>query len=197
VGRITRALAPHFTTTVGLDVAQTMIDEAKRLDGGASGAEFVRQDGDDLGRFATGTIDILTCFLVLQHLPSRALIEGYLREFVRVLAPGGIAVFQLPVHVPSPAPKSTVRDRLALRTRGGRVLRAIGVSPRVLYERFGWQPEMRMSGIPYEETVAVLESAGGRVLDVSDTSTDPGGVVSRIYFVGSGAGAGSGAASSG
>jgi hypothetical protein len=94
-----------------------------------------------------------------------------------------MAVFQLPVHVPAAAPKSTLRDRLALRTRGGRWLRAIGVSPRVLYERFGWQPEMRMSGIPYEETVGVLEAAGGRVLDASDTSTDPGGVVSRIYFV--------------
>jgi hypothetical protein len=70
------------------------------------------------------------------------------------------------------------------------LLRAIGVSPRVLYERFGWQPEMRMSGIPYEETVGVLEAAGGRVLDVSETSTDPGGVVSRIYFVGPGAGPG-------
>ena len=195
MGRITRALAPHFTKTVGLDVAQTMIDEAQRLDaepraGGASGAEFVRQEGDDLGRFATGTVDLLTCFLVLQHLPSRAAIEGYLREFVRVLAPGGMAVFQLPVHVPSAAPKSTLRDRLALRTRGGRLLRAIGVSPRVLYERLGWQPEMRMSGIPYEETVEVLEAAGGRVLDVSETSTDPGGVVSRIYSVGPGAGSG-------
>ena len=161
LGRITRALAPHFERTIGLDVAPTMIEEARRLDAGpeSSGAEFRLHDADDLRAFESGSIDFVSCLLVLQHLPTRAAIETYLREFVRVLSPGGIAVVQLPVHVPPPAPRSTLRQRLQLRTRAGRLLRALRVSPRLLYEWFGWQPEMRMSGIPYEETVAVIESA--------------------------------------
>ena len=189
VGRLTRALAPHFEHTYGLDVAPTMVDEAMRLDAGASGASFVVHDRDDLSRFESGTIDFVSCLLVLQHLPTRAAIETYLREFVRVLSPGGVAVVQLPVHVPPARPRSTLRSKLQLRTRGGRALRALGVSPRVLYERFGWQPEMRMSGIPYDETVAVFEAAGGHVLHASSESTDPGGVVSRLYFVAPDAGA--------
>jgi len=183
VGRLTRALAPHFKRAYGLDVAPTMIDEAIRLDAGSSGATFVLHDRDDLRRFESGTVDFVSCLLVLQHLPSRDAIEGYLREFVRVLSAGGVAVVQLPVHVPPAERRSTLRRWLQLRTRGGRLLRALGVSPRFLYERFGWQPEMRMSGIPYDETIAVFESASGHVLDVSPESTDPGGVVSRLYFV--------------
>jgi SAM-dependent methyltransferase len=185
LGRLTRALAPHFTRTYGLDVASTMIEEARRLDSGPdrSGAVFVLHDRDDLSGYETGSIDFLSCLLVLQHLPSREAIETYLREFVRVLAPGGASVVQLPVHVPKAESGSRLRRWLQLRTRGARLLRALGVSPKLLYERFGWRPEMRMSGVPYEETVAVFEGAGGTVLDVSPESTDPGGVVSRLYFV--------------
>jgi ubiquinone/menaquinone biosynthesis C-methylase UbiE len=183
LGRLTRALAPHFGRTIGLDVAPTMIEEARELDDGGSGAEFVLHEHEDLRAIESGSVDFVSCLLVLQHLPTRGAIETYLREFVRVLSPGGVAVVQLPVFVPPPPKRSTIRERLQLRTRGGRVLRALGVSPRVLYERFGWQPEMRMSAIPYEETVALLEGAGGVVLDASDESTDPGGVVSRLYFV--------------
>jgi Methyltransferase domain len=48
---------------------------------------FVRHDREDLSRFASGSVDFLSCLLVLQHLPSRYAIEGYLREFVRLLSP--------------------------------------------------------------------------------------------------------------
>ena len=181
LGRLTRALAPHFERTYGLDVASTMIERAQQLDArfGRSGAEFVRHDREDLSRFASGSVDFLSCLLVLQHLPSRGAIEGYLREFVRVLNPGGVAVVQLPVRVPSVDGNRYV----PLHRRGKQVLRAVGVSPKFLYERLGWEPEMLMSGIPYEETVTIFEDAGGRLLDATPESSHPSGVVSRTYVV--------------
>jgi SAM-dependent methyltransferase len=180
LGRLTRALAPHFERTYGLDVASTMIKRAQRLDTGfgRSGAVFVRHDREDLSRFASCSVDFLSCLLVLQHLPSREAIEGYLGEFVRVLSPGGVAVVQLPVRAP-PGDDSYV----PLRTRGARLLRAVGVSPRFLYGRLGWEPEMLMSGIPYEETVTIFETAGGRLLDAAPENAHPAGAVSRTYFV--------------
>jgi SAM-dependent methyltransferase len=180
-GRLTRALAPHFERTYGLDVAATMIEEAQRRDPG-SGAELLVHDRDDLSQFASRSIDFLACVLVLQHLPSREAIERYLREFVRVLSPGGVAVIQLPVYVPPPGPPS-LRARLRVRTRTLRTLRALGISPRFLYRRLAWQPEMPMSAIPYADTVAVIESAGGHVLESIPETTDSGGVVSRVYLV--------------
>ncbi len=181
LGRLTRALAPQFERTYGLDVASTMIKRAQRLDAGfgRSGAVFVQHDREDLSRYASGSVDFLSCLLVLQHLPSRAAIERYLREFVRVLSPGGVAVVQLPVRVPPEHDDPYVR----LRTRGARLLRAVGVTPRLLYGRFGWEPEMLMSGIPYEETVTIFETAGGQLLEAAPENPHPGGVISRTYFV--------------
>jgi SAM-dependent methyltransferase len=178
LGRLTHALAPHFERTYGLDVASTMIKRAQRLDTefGRSGAVFVRHDREDLSRYVSGSVDFLSCLLVLQHLPSRGAIEGYLREFVRVLSPGGVAVVQLPVRTPPPD------LYVPLLTRAARLLRAVGVSPTFLYGRH-WEPEMLMSGIPYEETVTIFETAGGQLLDAAPEDAHPGGVVSRTYFV--------------
>ncbi len=178
VGRLTRSLAPHFERTIGLDIASTMIAEARRLDTerGPSGAEFLVHEPGDLADHEPAPVDFLLCLLVLQHLPAREDIAGYLRAFVRLLAPGGIAVVQLPVHVPPRGPDP-------LLTRMKKPLRAIGISPKFLYSAVAWQPEMRMRAMPYDEVVAIVEEAGGSVLDAPESGA-PGGVVSRLYFLG-------------
>jgi SAM-dependent methyltransferase len=183
VGRLTRPLADHFTKVYGLDIAPGMIDQANEYQRGNPVCEFVVQDADDLRRFADGSIDFVCCLLVLQHIPSRVAIETYLREFVRVLRPGGIAVVQLPTFVPAPAAPTTLRARLALRTRLTTVLRSIGVAPKFLYERLGWAPAMPMTAIPRDDTCAVLDSAGGSVVVVTELTDDDGGVESSVYFV--------------
>ena len=177
LGRLTCALAPYFERTYGLDIASTMVARARRLDAerGPSGAEFLLHEPGGLATHEAGSVDFLSCLLVLQHLPSRAAIADYLGDFVRLLAPGGVAVIQLPVRLP-PA------GRDPLHTRVKRRLRAVGVSPKLLYASVGWQPEMRMTAVPHDEVVGILCSAGGRVLDAPE-STAPGDVVSRLYFV--------------
>jgi len=183
-GRLTQALASRFDRAIGLDVSAAMVRQAQQLDGGRSGAEFRVNTDDSLAGVERASVDVLVCILVLQHLPTRAAIEGYLAEFVRVLAPGGVAIVQLPTHVP-PSPRPTgLRQRLALRRRVTGLLRALHVSPKVLYEHLGWVPEMSMRAIPRDETVAVFERANGEVLRVSEPTTDHGGVVSCFYFVG-------------
>jgi len=170
LGRLTRALAPRFGRAVGLDVASTMIERARSLDPG-SGAEFAVHVDDDLRDW--DGVDFLVSLLVLQHLPSREAVERYLREFVRVLSPGGIAVVQLPTEVPPPG-------RPGRRERITSWLRALGMHPGFLYKHLGWKPAMTMRAIPYAETVALLEAAGAEVLDtVEDVGQD---VVSRTYF---------------
>ena len=171
LGRLTGALAPRFRRAVGLDVASTMIEQARTLDPG-SGAEFAVHVDDDLRDW--DGVDFLVSLLVLQHLPSRGAVERYLREFVRVLAPGGIAVVQLPTTVP---PTGAVPRRERVKDW----LRALGVHPKFLYERLGWQPAMTMGAIPYEETVALLEAAGAEVLDAVEHDAGDG-VVNRTYF---------------
>ena len=59
--------------------------------------EFRAIAGERLEGVADGSVDVLVCYLVLQHLPSVGHVLGYLREFGRVLAPDGEAFVQLPV----------------------------------------------------------------------------------------------------
>jgi SAM-dependent methyltransferase len=73
-----------------------MLAEARR----AADADFRLISGERLDGVEDGVADTLVCYLVLQHLPRRALVLRYLAEFARVLAPGGAAFVQLPVLFP-------------------------------------------------------------------------------------------------
>ncbi|HMD45844.1 MAG TPA: class I SAM-dependent methyltransferase [Acidimicrobiales bacterium] len=184
IGRLTRALADHFDVVVGLDIAQSMVDEADRLNRDRPQCRFQVNEGPDLARFADEFFDLVLCLLVLQHLPSTAMIEGYLAELVRVLRPDGTLIVQLPSKVPAHRPpRPPWNTRAGLRTRAAQWLRAVGVSPELLYRHLDWVPEMTMLAVAEDAARRVLEASGGRVVHVTEPTSDPGGTESRIYFV--------------
>ena len=65
-------------------------------------------------------MDFIYSRIVLQHVNSRYAVRSYLSEFARVLAPGGLLVFQLPSHIP-------IRHRVQPRPRTYSLLRGVGV----------------------------------------------------------------------
>jgi trans-aconitate methyltransferase len=95
-GRMTAALAARFDRVLALDVSPAMLERA-RAAVPAANVEFRAVSGTRLDGVPDASAHTLVCYLVLQHLPSRAAVLGYLREFARVLAPGGAAFVQLPV----------------------------------------------------------------------------------------------------
>jgi SAM-dependent methyltransferase len=97
VGRLTQALAPHFDKVVGVDVSPRMIELASALNMFGDKVEYAANEVAHLRRFDDGTFDFILSMIVLQHLePDVA--RGYLHEFVRILKPGGVMLFQLPSH---------------------------------------------------------------------------------------------------
>jgi ubiquinone/menaquinone biosynthesis C-methylase UbiE len=104
-GRMTAALARRFDRVVGLDVSPAMLERA-RAAVDAPNVEFRAVSGTRLDGVEDGSADALVCYLVLQHLPSRAAVLAYLREFARVLAPAGVAFAQLPVLDPGLRPRA-------------------------------------------------------------------------------------------
>ena len=178
VGRLTRAMARHFSHCTGVDVAETMIEQATRLNPG-SASTFVVNETNDLARFEDSTFDFVYSALVLQHLPTVAVIRRFIAEFLRVLKPGGLLAFQLPTRMP---PRS-LRNRLRLRTRAYTALRAVGFDQRMLYERLKLVPVMQMQCIPEEAVLAYLRLLGAAVLEVQHGRFEVGEVESAIYFV--------------
>lgn len=95
-GRMTPELAARFQQVLALDVSPAMIARAREAIDSAN-VEFRVVSGRRLDGVDDAVADALVCYLVLQHLPRRSLVEGYLREFARVLKPTGEAFVQLPV----------------------------------------------------------------------------------------------------
>ena len=102
VGRLTQALAARFHRCDGVDIATSMITEARRINRFGDRVRYHVNAEPDLSLFAGQSFDLVLSFIVLQHMePGYA--ARYLSEFIRVLKVGGIAVFQLPTRnrVPS------------------------------------------------------------------------------------------------
>jgi SAM-dependent methyltransferase len=161
VGRVAAALAPHFDEVVGVDIAPSMIDLA-RTHVRAANCRFLLNERDDLRLFEDASFSFVHSHIVLQHIEPRHT-RRYLAEFLRILEPGGVLLFQLP----SEAVPETIRGLKRL-------------VPRVVRDR--WRrlrrlrefPRMEGYGIPRDEVVAFLAASGAKVLRVvPDDSAGP------------------------
>src|SRR6185503_17037824 len=97
-GRLTQALAPHFRSVVGVDVAESMLKQARKLDRHPHVCRYHLNTRTDLRDFADASFDLCLTFLVLQHMKS-AYARSYIVEFCRVLRPKGVLVFQIPTRL--------------------------------------------------------------------------------------------------
>jgi ubiquinone/menaquinone biosynthesis C-methylase UbiE len=184
IGRLAAGLADHFKEVTGVDVSSTMLASARELHSHRVNLEFELNESKDLRWIPDASFDLVLSLFVLQHLESTLTIETFLRDFVRVLKPGGAIVVQLPSRVPAhrpPLPPWNTRAGVRLRTAN--LLRRVGVPARVLYERFDWVPEMTLLALPEETTRKILEDAGGTVVHVTPPNTDAGGTIDHTYFV--------------
>ena len=101
-GRLTAGLAAAgFGRAIGVDVSPGMLAKARELVDDDR-CEFVHDPGTELATVPDESIDLVYSSRVLQHMPP-ALAHGYVRHFLRVAAPGGLVVFQLPAAPTGPA----------------------------------------------------------------------------------------------
>lgn len=164
VGRLTRALARHFESCTGVDIAPGMIRLARELNKKESGCHFHLNQTEDLTAFPSASQAFVYSNIVLQHMPT-VLGLRYVAEFVRLLRPGGVAVFQVPTEYRE-STIARLRGALRVRTR----LRDLVGDGRLDAKRVAWE----MHGTPESQVIETVEGAGGRVLDLSWTNaTDP------------------------
>lgn len=164
-GRLSAALAAAgFDRVLGVDVSPTMLARAAQIVEGeaAQRCEFRLNEGTDLASLADGSVDLVYSCRVLQHMPP-ALAHGYVREFLRVAAPGGVVVFQVP------------SDPVGL---VGSAMRLLPV--RVLDRLRGG---MQMHGTSPAEVTRLVTEAGGEVVSVEDDTSAGPRWRSHLYVV--------------
>jgi len=95
VGRLTQPLASYFDRVDGVDIARSMIEGAVAYNKCPDRCFYHHNSAENLSLFDDATFDFVYTEIVLQHIPPD-LAFAFIREFIRVLRPGGIAVFDLP-----------------------------------------------------------------------------------------------------
>jgi cyclopropane fatty-acyl-phospholipid synthase-like methyltransferase len=94
-GRITRALAKLFGEVHGVDVSGEMVERAKAALVDFPNAHVYQNNGCDLAVVPELVFDFAYSTIVFQHIPSREVIENYVREVNRLLKPGALFKFQV------------------------------------------------------------------------------------------------------
>jgi SAM-dependent methyltransferase len=158
VGRLTQALANYFDQAVGVDISSSMLEAAERFNAHGSRVRYVVNDQAHLKQFGDASFDFIYSNITLQHVPPAPAL-AYVREFVRILRPGGLAVFQLGIG-PLIQPGSVASFLYTVRRE---------------YLRRFWK---RIRGrIPYEmhfvaesQVLDAVSQAGGTVVDTVDVS---------------------------
>ncbi|MGA2015755.1 MAG: class I SAM-dependent methyltransferase [Opitutaceae bacterium] len=174
-GRLTQGLARHFARVTGADISGRMVDLAREHSRDAR-VGFVHNPRPDLRVFPDGTFDLVYSRITLQHVAPRYT-RRYLREFARVLAPGGVILAQVPATVPAGDPPERLRLSLWPPTVWMRLKRY------VRYHHPGWfpgTPKMQMYALARQEVVGCLEGAGAQVLSVE---TDGRGGFENLTYI--------------
>jgi SAM-dependent methyltransferase len=103
VGRCTQSLCEHFDSCYGVDIAPSMIEAARGFNRFGARCTYHLNEVEDLRLFDSEQFDLVYSNIVLQHIPPE-IGERYIAEFVRLLSPGGAAVFQVPSGPIPPVP---------------------------------------------------------------------------------------------
>ncbi|WP_052374306.1 methyltransferase domain-containing protein [Methanobacterium sp. SMA-27] len=94
VGRLTQPLTNFFDKVYGIDISPTMIKLANELFP-EDKCEFVLNEKDNLELFENNSMDFVYSNITLLHMEPKYS-KKYIKEFLRILEPGGISIFYLP-----------------------------------------------------------------------------------------------------
>ena len=94
-GRLTRALAKRFGEVHAVDVSGEMVQRARHALADHPNAHIYHNNGCDLTVVPAVEFDFAFSAIVFQHIPSREIIENYVREVHRLLRPGALFKFQV------------------------------------------------------------------------------------------------------
>ena len=156
-GRLTQGLSPYFRHVDGVDHAPAMVEISRRLLPTNSNCRFTVVQGGDLSVFETSTFDLVYSDMVLQHIPYPHGLD-YISEFLRVLRPGGVAVFQVVLDnlLLEPLP-SVWRERVLAALKKVRTGGAVN----------------NMFGLDDTSVRSAVSKGEGIVLDVQEFEGDP------------------------
>jgi len=189
IGRLTQALANYFEHCYGIDISTEMVEQAKRYNQHGSHCQYIVNQSDALPIFNDDFFDFIYSNIVLQHI-ERKYTESYLKEFIRILKPDGLLVFQIP-GTKSPdydvLAKSdvSVRKRRLIARMCNMILKRLPIKKETLYSLglSGSPAIMEMHCFERSELEDHLRKHGGVILNVERYDAAGPAFISYRYYV--------------
>jgi SAM-dependent methyltransferase len=178
VGRVCQALSSRFAWGLGIDISATMIRLAKDYCEKSPTVEYIHNIEDDLRVVSTASISFLYSHIVLQHV-SNDLQRRFISEFARVLEPGGVGAFQIPVEnlnpTPPPCKEAWIKRQIPQSIRdGAKKLLGMPTEADIV--------TMEMNTLPSEEIIHLIRSGGCFLIQFSYTNSTEKRHSGRLEF---------------
>jgi len=175
VGRLSQALARRFETVDGVDISESMLEMAQRLNRFEQRCTYHHNAQSNLRLFTDSSFTFIYSNITLQHIPP-PLALGYISEFIRLLRDDGLAVFQMTSHFGSPVLR--LRRWLGSNPALHRIYRKV---------RHGGAPPpaspYSMYAIPSRRVRSVVGASHGKVMALDRDHSAPPEWVSFRYYV--------------
>jgi ubiquinone/menaquinone biosynthesis C-methylase UbiE len=97
VGRLSQALSIWFDEVYGIDISSSMIQAANTFNVFDKKCHYILNNKPNLELFSDNYFDFIYSNITLQHMKPIFSIK-YIKEFIRVLVPDGLLIFQVPSH---------------------------------------------------------------------------------------------------
>jgi len=165
-GRLTQALVAHFDQTYGVDIAPSMIQLANRYNRFGEKCKYIINKETDLSIFEDDSFDFIYSNIVLQHMKQKYS-KKYIVEFLRILSPQGILIFQQPSREKPRTDGKCTGKSMRERVRSLFPSEMIDLYRNKVQARQIEGPVMEMYEIRRKDVVDILERQGAKVIDIS------------------------------
>lgn len=172
VGRLSQALLGYFEKVIGIDISPSMLNLANKYNKETSRCKYILNDKETLEDIENDYFDFIYTSIVLQHVEPKY-IKMYIKEFIRILSPWWILVFQLP----STNSNLLIKIIKFIKDRSPLVLKK-------LINKLRWnRGRMEMFGINKEEIINFLSMPKVKIVDIQKDDSAWINWVSYKYYV--------------